>query len=65
MEDTWEGVVVGKKRILLDGSNMYRRLRIRTADGAERRVRVPRDLWKALDVGDTVVKRPGEAPAKG
>lgn len=33
MNDSWRGTVVSKRRGLMDGSNMYRRLKIRRTDG--------------------------------
>jgi hypothetical protein len=54
--DSWSGTVVKKRRGLLDGSNLYRRLTIRTDDGRTERIRVDRALWKQLGVGDRVVK---------
>ena len=50
----WEGTVVKKYRALLDGANLYRRLRIRLDDGQTVTVRVDRATWKALAVGDAV-----------
>jgi hypothetical protein len=64
MSDTWEGVVLKKSRGLLDGSNMYRRLTIRLADGTTSKVRVDRDLWSTVTEGDIVSKAPGENPVK-
>jgi hypothetical protein len=52
--DEWEGVVVRKSRGLLDGSNMYRRVKIRLADGTTKKVRIPRELWNDLSEGDTL-----------
>jgi hypothetical protein len=64
MNDSWEGVVVKKSRGLLDGSNMYRRLKIRLADGTTKKVRVGRALWDAVQEGDTVSKASGQDPLK-
>ncbi|MFC9552497.1 hypothetical protein ACFTWF_16740 [Rhodococcus sp. NPDC056960] len=64
MSDTWEGAVLKKSRGLLDGSNMYRRLTIRLADGTTSEVRVDRDLWSTVTEGDIVSKAPGENPVK-
>lgn len=50
----WEGTVVKKYRALLDGANLYRRLRIRLDDGRTITVRVDRATWTALEVGDAV-----------
>lgn len=58
--DVWEGVVVKKSRGLLDGSNLYRRLHVRLADGSVVRVRVGRVLWNQVAPGDTVTKVAGE-----
>ncbi|MGX9672553.1 DUF7489 domain-containing protein [Mycobacterium sp. HM-7] len=51
----WEGTVVKKYRALLDGANLYRRMRIRLDDGRTITVRVDRATWKALSVGDAVI----------
>jgi hypothetical protein len=64
MSDAWESIVVTKTRGLLDGSNMYRRLTIRHSDGTTTKVRVDRDLWNKLIVGDVVSKAPGQQPVK-
>ena len=64
MSDAWEGIVVKKSRGLLDGSNLYRRLTIRHADGTTTKVRVNRDLWDALAEGDMVSKAPGQPPER-
>lgn len=50
----WNGTVVEKRRALLDGANLYRRMRIRLDDGRAITVRVDRATWKALEVGDAV-----------
>ena len=54
----WEGTVVKKSRALLDGANLYRRLRIRRDDGQTITVRVDRATWKELSVGDRVSNTP-------
>ena len=64
MEDTWEGTVVGKSRGLLDGSNLYRRLKVRLGDGTTAKVRVPKVLWDDVAVGDALVKAVGQDPVK-
>jgi hypothetical protein len=56
---------VQKSRALLDGSNLYRRLKIRLDDGTQRDVKVGRDMWRQLEVGDRLVKRQGEDPRRG
>ncbi|PSK63534.1 hypothetical protein B0E53_04541 [Micromonospora sp. MH33] len=61
-EDAWSGTVAKKSRALLDGSNLYRRLEIRLDDGTHVDVKVDRDLWKQLEVGDRLVKEEGEKP---
>jgi hypothetical protein len=63
-KDAWDGTVAKKSRGLLDGSSMYRRLKIRLADGSIITVRVGRDLWNAVTVGDTVAKVAGRDPVK-
>ena len=50
----WDGTVVKKYRALLDGANLYRRLRIRLDDGRTITVRVDRAKWQELSVGDRV-----------
>jgi hypothetical protein len=60
----WRGIVVKKYRALLDGSNLYRRLKIRSADGTTTRVSVSRDFWKSVTPGDTVSKAPQQDPVK-
>ena len=62
--DEWEGIVVKKSRGLFDGSNMYRRLKIRLVDGSTMKVRVGRALWNAVTEGDLVTKAAGEDPVK-
>ncbi|AKU14743.1 DUF7489 domain-containing protein [Luteipulveratus mongoliensis] len=62
--DSWEGTVVKKSRGLLDGSNMYRRLKIQLADGSTTKVKVDRKLWDAVAEGDTVSKAGGQDPVK-
>ncbi|MFE2347956.1 DUF7489 domain-containing protein [Kitasatospora cineracea] len=64
-ENTWQGTVVRKSRALFDGSNLYRRLELRLDDGTLIKVKVDRDLWKQLSVGDRLVKREGEDPQRG
>ena len=54
----WDGTVVKKSRALLDGANLYRRLRIRRDDGQTITVRVDRATWKELSVGDRVSNTP-------
>jgi hypothetical protein len=63
-ENKRRGTVVKKSRGLLDGSNLYRRLELRLEDGTLLKVKVDRDLWKELSVGDRLVKREGEDPRR-
>ena len=63
-EEAWEGVVVGKKRGMTDGSNMYFHLKVQLTDGSTRRVRVHRDLWASVEEGDGLVKAAGAEPVK-
>jgi hypothetical protein len=58
-DDAWSGTVVKKSRGLLDGANLYRRLKVRLDDGTHLKVTVDRDLWRQLRVGDRLVKLPG------
>ncbi len=62
--DAWEGTVTKKSRGLLDGSNLYRRLTVRLADGRTIKVRVDRDLWNAVSEGETVTKAAGQSPVR-
>ncbi|WP_433383469.1 DUF7489 domain-containing protein [Actinoplanes sp. CA-142083] len=62
--EAWSGTVVKKSRALLDGSNLYRRLKVKLDDGTQRDVKVERDLWKELEVGDRLVKPAGENPRR-
>ncbi|GAA0927480.1 DUF7489 domain-containing protein [Virgisporangium aurantiacum] len=64
-EDAWSGTVVKKSRALLDGSNLYRRLTIRLDDGTKIEVKVDRDLWKSVEVGERLVKQEGAKPRRG
>lgn len=63
--NTWTGTVTKKSRALLDGSNLYRRLKVRLDDGSLIEVKVDRDLWKQLEVGDRLTRREGEEPRRG
>ncbi|WP_328296485.1 hypothetical protein OG389_00830 [Streptomyces sp. NBC_00435] len=63
-EDAWEGVVTGRSRGMLDGSNMYHFVEVRLVDGASVKVRVSRPLWKSIAVGDRITKRPNADPCK-
>lgn len=63
-QDEWEGIVEKKSRGLLDGANMYRRLKIRLVDGSTKKVRIDRELWDSVTEGDIVAKAAGEGPVK-
>jgi hypothetical protein len=63
-EQAWNAVVVAKSRSLLDGSNLYRRAKIRHDDGREETIRLPRDVWKQIKAGDRVVKAAGQEPRR-
>ena len=60
----WSGVVIAKHRRMLDGSNLYHHLEIRTADGTTTKERVDGRFWKAVTEGDQISKVPGEPPVK-
>jgi hypothetical protein len=62
--DAWQGIVLKKSRGLLDGSNLYRRLKIRLLDGSTIKVRVGRELWSSIVEGDIVSKTSGHEPVK-
>lgn len=64
-ENAWSGTVAKKSRGLLDGSNLYRRLKVRLDDGTHVDVKVDRALWHQLRVGDRVVKAAGGQPRRG
>ena len=64
-DDAWSGTVVKKSRALLDGSSLYRRLEVHLDDGTKLDVKVDRDMWRQLQVGDRLVKRRGEGPRRG
>jgi hypothetical protein len=61
-EDAWSGTVLKKSRALLDGSNLYRRVKVRLDDGTDIDVKVDRNVWKQLEVGDRLVKQEGNGP---
>lgn len=61
-EDAWTGTVVKKSRKLLDGSNLYRQVTVRTDAGTTEKFRVDRALRKELTVGDRLVKDVGQEP---
>ncbi|GAC77885.1 hypothetical protein SAMN04488550_3275 [Gordonia malaquae] len=63
--EAWRGTVAAKRRALLDGSSLYRRLTVDLDGGGRLKVRVPRELWDSLEVGDVVVKSAGHDPVKG
>ncbi|MEV3860799.1 hypothetical protein AB0J38_41640 [Streptomyces sp. NPDC050095] len=64
-EDSWQGTVVDKSRNMPDGSNMYHYVKVELSDGHTKKFRVDKDLWTSVDVGDHLVKQPGEdRPAK-
>ena len=63
-DDAWRGTVVKKSRGLLDGSNLYRRLKVHLDDGTKLTVKVDRDTWRQIRVGDRLVKQQGENPRR-
>jgi hypothetical protein len=64
-KEAWSGTVVKMSRAALDGSNLYRRLKLQLDDGSQLDVKVDRHMWKQLEVGDRLVKPQGEDPRKG
>jgi hypothetical protein len=64
-EEAWSGVVVKKSRAMYDGANLYRKLEVELDGGEVRDVKVKRDLWKQLEIGDRVTKEAGADPAQG
>ena len=63
-DEAWTATVEKKSRGLLDGSNLYRRLRVRRADGERTVLRVDRELWDSVAVGDRLVKVAGAPPRR-
>lgn len=63
-EGPWQGTVTKKSRALLDGSNLYRRLEVRLDDGTRLEVRVGRELWRQLEVGDRLEQPAGGPPRR-
>jgi len=63
-DDAWSGTVVKKSRGLLDGSNLYRRVKVQLDDGTRLDVKVDRDMWQQIQVGDRLVKPRGENPRR-
>ena len=61
--DAWQGVVIDKRRRLLDGANLYRTVTI-DLGGQRKDVRVPRQLWRTIKSGDVLAKTPGKPPHK-
>jgi hypothetical protein len=62
--NAWNGTVIKKSRALLDGSSLYRRVKVRLDDGTQTDVKVDRDLWNDLTVGDRLEKPDGETPRR-
>src|SRR4051794_20576615 len=58
-QNAWSGTVTKKSRGLFDGSNLYRRVRVGLEDGTRIDVKVDRDLWRELEVGDRLVQDRG------
>lgn len=63
-EDAWSGIVSKKSRELLDGSNLYRRVTIEMDDGRTEKIRVDRELWNEIEIGDRLVKDAGQEPRR-
>ncbi|HEU0163880.1 MAG TPA: hypothetical protein VFQ54_02480 [Thermomicrobiales bacterium] len=63
-EDAWTATVLKKSRALFDGSNLYRQVTIRRDDDETETIRVNRALWKEINVGDRLVKDPGQEPRR-
>lgn len=68
--ESWDGEVVGKNSFTdtdsegFDSNTMYY-LQVKMADGAVKRKYCKEEVWRLFQVGDRVVKRPGERqPAK-
>ena len=53
--------MTGKKRTSYDGQNMYHRVMVTIADGSVKEIRVRGGVWKALNVGDRLVKTRAES----
>ena len=63
--DAWTGVVVKKSRAMYDGANLYRKLEVQLDSGEVRDVKVQRELWKSLEVGDRLTKEADADPQRG
>jgi hypothetical protein len=64
-DESWEGVITGKKRSSPDGQNMIHRVTLALSDGSSKEIHVRRRFWKELAVGDRLVKQAGDKrPAK-
>ncbi|MFF0269315.1 hypothetical protein [Kribbella sp. NPDC004536] len=63
--EAWTGVVVKKSRAMYDGANLYRKLEVQLDSGEVRDVKVKRDLWKSLEVGDRLSKEADADPQRG
>jgi hypothetical protein len=59
-DEAWDGVVTGRKRATPDGQSMVFKVTVTLSDGSTRNVRVRRALYKELEVGDHMTKRPGD-----
>ncbi|MFI5909913.1 hypothetical protein [Dactylosporangium sp. NPDC051541] len=64
-EAAWSGTVAKKSRAMFDGSNLYRRLEVRLDDGSSIEVKVDRELWRELQVGDRLAQEAGGRPHRG
>ncbi|GAA1366804.1 DUF7489 domain-containing protein [Streptomyces beijiangensis] len=60
-EDSWRGAIVDKSRNIPDGSNMYHYIKVELTEGQTKKFRVDKALWETLEVGDRLIKQPGNA----
>ncbi|WP_329119774.1 DUF7489 domain-containing protein [Streptomyces sp. NBC_01465] len=63
-EDSWQGSIVDKSRNMPDGSNMYHYIHVELSDGHTKKFRIDKELWAALEIGDALVKHPGDPNPK-
>jgi hypothetical protein len=64
-DESWEAKVLAKSRGMPDGSFLYRYIDIELTDGASKRIRVDKDLYDSVNIGDRISKQAGAGPTKG
>jgi len=59
LADSWEGIVFDKPSVPPNDHSTYRYVTIAFDDGRREFVRVQREVWETLEVGDKVAKHAG------